>query len=165
MIDPLLLKAAWVPLVVVGYGLLRWRLMVATHDFRTRAGCAADRLAADARVDQQTRSALSTLADRAYRPTTPWLLLVCAAIAVFLPRKTSQHPKSLEGDVAGEVAGLQMKLLLAVISTSPLACVLTFGVLVVSLLVRSLDMVVDAVPGITSRIFAKSVRIAYSHPR
>ena len=161
MIDPLLLKAAWVPLVVVGYGLLRWRLMAATHDFRTRAGCEADRLAADARVDQQTRSALSTLADRAYRPTTPWLLLVCAVIAVFLPRKTSQHPKSLEGDVAG----LQMKLLLAVISTSPLACVLIFGVLVVSLLVRSLDMVVDAVPGITSRIFAKSVRIAYSHPR
>ncbi len=165
MIDPLLLTAAWVPVVVVLYGLLRWRLMAATHDFRTRAGCEADRWATDERVDERTRAVLSALADRAYRPTTPWLLLLCAVIAVFLPPQSSHAPRSLGADVAGEVDRLQMKLVLAVISTSPLACVLTFGVLVISLLVRSLDKLVDAVPVIASRILAKSPGNAYSHSR
>ena len=166
MIDPLLLKAAWVPALVILYGLLRWRLMVATHDFRTRVGCEADRWADDECLDGRTRAALSALADRAYRPTTPWLVLLGLVIAVFLPPRNANALQSLADDVARQVVGLLLKLFLAMISTSPLACVLALIVLVIDLLLRrSVDKVVDAVPVIASRLFAKSAATAYSHSR
>lgn len=166
MIDPLLLKAGWVLALVILYGLLRWRLMVATHDFRARVGCEADRWADDERLDGRTRAVLSDLADRAYRPTTPWLILLGVVIVVFLPPRGTSGLESLDDDIAREIIGLLGKLFLAMISTSPLACVLASFVLLIDLLVlRSVDKVVAAVPVMASRFFAKSAGMAYSHSR
>ncbi len=63
MTEAVLFKIGWVVLVLLGYGLVRWRLMVATHEFRVRAGCDADRWAADPRVPETMRPAIRGLAD------------------------------------------------------------------------------------------------------
>ncbi len=59
-------KIGWVVAALVGYGLVRWRLTHVTHAFRVRAGCDADRWAADCRVPQTRRQALHNLADRSF---------------------------------------------------------------------------------------------------
>lgn len=152
-IDPLLLQAAWVPALVILYGLLRWRLMVATHDFRTRVGCEADRMADDERLDEWTRATLSSLADRAYGPTAPWLIVLGVVIAAILPRTTDAR------QLDDEVASLLLKLFVAVLSTSPIAFALASVVFVLCLVLRSVDMLLAAVPAIASRLFVKPAAV------
>ena len=54
----MLIKLGWVVATAVAYGLLRWRLMAATHGFRVRVGREADLRAGDPRVPEYVRCAL-----------------------------------------------------------------------------------------------------------
>ena len=124
------------------YALLRWRLMWATHEFRVQTGCEADRWARDSRVEPAIRTSLAGLADMAYRPFTPWLVLLGLTVAMLLPRRTierfySNLTISDDPDVAAAVVRLKLKLLLASITASPLACVFAILVLTLGLSVRS----------------------------
>ena len=76
---------------IVGYGLLRCALITATHRFRVRTGIKADRLAADARAGSQTREQLIAMADIAYHPLAPWLVIVGVAVGLFLPRPVGRR--------------------------------------------------------------------------
>ena len=137
MNDPILVKIAWVFGVVIGYGLLRWRLMLATREFQLRAGCEADDWAADSRVAADARRSLTRLADMAYRPFTPWLVLLALTVATVLPpwRPRDSHVSDDAG-VAAEVSRVRLKLVFALVTTSPLACVLAAMVVAVGLLLR-----------------------------
>ena len=137
MTDPVLIKIAIVIGIIFAYGLLRWRLMTATHEFRVHAGCEADRLAEDPRVSPDTQATLKHLADMAYGFFTPWLVLLALIVAMLL---SIWSRPSVEGrdnsEVAGEISLLKLKLFIALITTSPLACILAVLVLALGLLVR-----------------------------
>lgn len=138
MTEPVLFKIACVIGAVIAYGLLRLRMMKATHEFRIRVGCEADRWAEDPRVDPMVRASLTSLADMAYRPVTPWLVLCGLIVAVLLPlHKLPDVRFSDDVEVVSEVVQIKLKLLFALIATSPLACVLAVTVLMIGLLVRS----------------------------
>lgn len=138
-------ESAWIEIgyIVAGvavYALLRWRLMRATHEFRVQTGCEADRWARDSRVEPAIRASLAGLADRVYRPLTPWLVLLGLAVATLPPRRTIKRfhlTVSDDPDVAATVVWLKLKLFFALITTSPLACVLAILVLALGLSVRS----------------------------
>ena len=136
MDDPILSKLVWAFGAVVVYGLLRWRLMVATHEFRIRAGAAAFALGQQADQKQPSRRELAFLAERAYRATTPWLLVLSLLRAVLGPnqrRRSSTH----NAETASVPPELSVRLFWALISTSPLASILALLVLVAALLWRS----------------------------
>ena len=138
MTEPVLIKIACVVGAVIAYGLLRWRLMQATHEFRIRAGCEADRLVEDPRVHPRARASLSGLADLVYRPAAPWILLILLVVAMFLPaRKLRGVRPSDDAETAAKIALLNTKLVFSSITTSPLACVLAIVVLAMGLLARS----------------------------
>lgn len=140
-------ESAWIEIgyIVVGvavYALLRWRLMRATHEFRVQTGCEADRWARDSRVEPAIRTSLAGLADMVYRPFTPWLVLLGLTVAMLLRRRTIERfhnslTISDDPDVAATVVRLKLKLLLASITASPLACVFAILVLTLGLSVRS----------------------------
>lgn len=144
--DPILSKLVWVFGAVVVYGLLRWRLMCATHEFRIRAGvdaCAFSRNVDATRVEGRV---LGFLAERAYRPTTPWLLVLALLGAVL-------RPNSAQRPVPPEVRQLNVRLFWALISTSPLASLLAAFVLAAALLWRSYaEAVSDGITAAMGRV-------------
>ena len=130
------IKIGYIVAWVAVYALVCWCLMWATHEFRVQAGCEADRWARDSRVEPAIRTSLAGLADMVYRLGAPWLVLLILAVAVLLPRRTIErfHSNLTISDdpaVAAMVVRLKLRLLLASITASPLACV--FAVLVVAL--------------------------------
>ena len=138
MTEDVLIRIAWVLAVVLAYGLLRWRVMHVTHGFRVRVACEADRRAEDSRVDPRIRESLALLADAAYRPATPWIILLGLSVAPFLPLGRSHDVRLSDGvEIAAELVKLKLKLLLALITTSPLASILAMLVVIAGLLVRS----------------------------
>lgn len=160
MAEPVLIKIAWVLAVVVVYGLLRWRLMVATHEFRIRAGCEADRLASDPRVSEEMHATLTALADAVYRPATPWIVVTVLAIAVFLPVGTLRKVELPEDtEIAAQIFRLKLRLIFAVVTTSPLACIVAILVLLGGLLFHSS---VNAVTEIVSAAGRASLRTSTS---
>lgn len=139
MVDLILIKLAWVVGIVVAYGLLRWRLMSATHLFRVRVGLEANRMAHDRDVDAADRRKFAWLAERAYRPTTPWLLVVTLLLAVLSPNLTRQlsHDDGTVSASREKVRLTDVRLFWALISTSPLASLLAMLILMAALLWRS----------------------------
>ena len=164
MTEPVLFKIAGVIGAVIVYGLLRLRMMKATHEFRIRVGCEADHWAGDPRVDPLVRASLTGLADMAYRPVAPWLILPGLIVAVVLPlRKIPEIRLSDSAEVASEVVQLKLKLLFALIATSPLACGLAVIVLMISLLVRSSVSAVKDSISVSGDRFFPNTGAGYSH--
>lgn len=142
MTEAVLLKLGYVFAAVIGYGLLRWRIMAATHTFRIQAGCDADRLAADERISADMRNALQGWADRMYRPMTPWLIVFRTLIVIFIPTQwlARAHDAAMSlvpPDARGDVARVNIRLVFAAVTTSPLATVATFLILFLGLVVRA----------------------------
>lgn len=166
MTEPVLIKIAYVLAAVIVYGLLRWRLMLATHEFRVRVACEADRWAEDPRVNPKIRISLAGLADAAYRPATPWLILIGLTVSMCLPlHRTRIRLSDVSDDagVAAQIFQLKLKLLFALITTSPSACVLAMIVLMIGLLVhKSVITIKDSVSAAGDRFFP-SARIENLH--
>ncbi len=154
MTDAVLLKIGYVVVAVFSYGFLRWRLMVTTHDFRVRAGSEAMRWAADDRISADMRNALQGWVDRMYRPMTPWLVVFRALIVVFIPTQWLAHAhaaamSSVPPDARRDVARLNVRLVFAAVTTSPLASFATFLILFLGLVVRaSLEVLWERVAAI-----------------
>lgn len=161
MTEPVLIKLGYIVAGLAIYALLCWRLMRGTHEFRVRAGCEAVRWARDSRVTPAVRTALDGLAGMAYRPFTPWLLLLGLTVAVLLPRRVSERlfgsiEISDDAEVAATVARLKLRLLFALIATSPLACLFAFVVLVIGFLARSsMDALGERLSTVGDRLASK----------
>lgn len=147
--DPILSKLVWIFGAVVFYGLLRWRWMRATHDFRVRTGVAACAYAQDGNTKRAEGEVLAFWAERAYRPTTPWLLVLALLGAVL-------RPKSAQHSAPQEAQQLNVRLFCALISTSPLASLLALVVLAAALLWRSyVEAVRDGITTAMGRVHAR----------
>ena len=147
MTEPMLIATGYVIGAVIAYELLRWLMVAATHRFRLEAGCDADRWAGDSRVDRSVRSVLAALADTAYRPAAPWRMLlllnvsllsmiagvIAGMIRAIFSRLPPPDPAGIADDVevAAQVVRLKLRLIAALISTSPLASILATAVLAV----------------------------------
>ena len=151
-------------IAVLAYGLLAWRLMAATHEFRVRAGRDADRLAQDPRVSGGERATLTRLADAAYGFFTPWVVLLASIAAISLPlREYRRADLAEDAETAEEVARTKSKLVIALISTSPLACALAVVVLAAGLLLRgSVESLARYIAAAGDRVFAGAA--GYSRP-
>ena len=136
MDDLILSKLAWAFGTVVVYGLLRWRLMVATHEFRVRTGAEAYAFGQQADPKQPEGRVLVFWAERAYRPTTPWLLVFSLLVAILRPN-SGRRSSTNNAEAASATQALNVRLFWALISTSPLACILALLVLTAALLWRS----------------------------
>ena len=155
MIDPALVKIVYILVAVITYGLIRLRLMRATHEFRVQVGCEADRWAENPKVEPRMRASLNHLADMAYRPLTPWALLIGLIVAMFLPSgKFGDLRISDDKKVAKKVVELKLTLFFALIAASPLACLLAVVVLAIGLLARSsVSAIRDSVSMASDRFF------------
>lgn len=156
MTEAVLLKIGCVVAILVGYGLLRWRIMVVTHAFRVQVGCDADRWADDERIPHELRHALRRWADRMYRPTTPWVVVLRALLAVLMPyeRLARNHQavmRSIPSEAREEVPRLGVKLVFAAVTTSPIASLATFLILMIGLVARAsveaLGKRIEVIPG------------------
>lgn len=156
MTEAVLFKIGCIVAVLVGYGLIRWRLMHATHGFRVNVGCDADRWAADPRVPEDTRQVLRGWADGMYRPATPWLLVLATLIAVSIPyrrfdRKFEAVTLSLAPEIRKDIGHLNVRLAFAAVTASPLASLAVMLILLVGVLFRaSVDTVrkrIETIPG------------------
>ncbi|MXW91811.1 MAG: hypothetical protein F4114_18105 [Rhodospirillaceae bacterium] len=165
MTEAVLLKIGYIVGAVIVYGLLRWRIMAVTHEFRVRAGCDTDRLVAGGGIPADMQRALQGWADRMYQPTTPWLIVLGMLIAVLMPyqqlgRKYDAMMRSLPSEIREEVARLNVRLVFAAVTTSPLASLATFLILVVGLIVRrsveSLKRQIEALVGAYPLAFARA---------
>ena len=156
MTEAVLFETACVVAVLVGYGLVRWRLMHATHAFRVQAGCDADRWVADPRVPRTMRRALQGLADGMYRPVVPWLVVLGILIAVSMPYRGFNRAVTasfrLDPDIRDDIARLNVRLAFASLATSPLAGLAGMFILLAGLLAgRSVETVgqrIEAVVGV-----------------
>ncbi len=164
MTDAVLLKVGYIVAAVVVYGLLRWRIMKATHEFRVRAGCDADRLAAGEDVPEKMQRALRGWADRMYRPATPWLIVLGMLIAVLIPhrqlgREYDTMLRELRPEIRGEAARLHARIVFAAVTTSPLASLAAVLILLAGLTVwtsvESLERRIEAIAGTYRPTFAK----------
>ena len=151
MVDPILIKLIWAFGAIVAYGLLRWRLMVATHDFRVRTGAKAHMLGQQADPQQPEGRRLVLLAESAYRPMTPWLLAFSLLRAVLLPT-SRRRPATPDAEAATAPQELYVRLFWALISTSPLATILALLILAMALLWRSLEALRDGITAAMGRV-------------
>lgn len=118
--------------VLFFYGLFRWRLMRSTHAIRIKVGREAIRWADNPRIAERTRVSLRKMAEMMYRPVSPWLVVAALTRAAFCPaRRYDANMISKDQETAEQVLHLKLKLILLLITTSPLAC--TVGVLAVLL--------------------------------
>ena len=142
MTEAVLFKLGWVVAAVVAYGLLRWRLMAATHNFRVRAGREADRWAGDNRVPENMQRAMQGIADRMYRPYVPWFVVLGLSVAVLTPTRRFERlfdrmERSMDPAVREEVFRLNARLAFAAVTTSPFAFFVAVVVLLIGLLVKN----------------------------
>ena len=108
--------------VLLLYGLLRRRLMRTTHAFRIQVGRKAMQWSSDSRVKERARKSLETMAQMMYRPISPWLVVVALVVACWPSRAIPKNVISEEKEVAEQVQKLKFDLIVALITTSPLAC-------------------------------------------
>lgn len=134
MTEAVLWKMGYLASAVIAYGLLRWRIMVITHDFRVQAGLDADALSADPRVPKVVGLQLQFWADRIYLPWTPWIVVWRTLVAVLKPIRKSETAES--SAVHKEIFHVGLRLLLSAVSASPIASVVTAIILVVGLKTR-----------------------------
>ena len=138
MTEAVLIKIGWVAAAVLAYGLLRGCLMLATHGFRVRAGREADFWAGDPRVPDHEQRALQGMADRMYRWSTPWLVVVAAVIAMVKPSGSfTAWTRLLDPAIRNDIVRLKARLVFAAVATSPLACLAAGFVLLAGLLARN----------------------------
>ena len=146
-IQNLLLTAA----ALLAYGLFRWRLMRATHDLRVAAGREALRWAASPHVPDRSKASLLTMSERMYQTTAPWLALAAVGGAAFRFSKPPVPDAIPAGErTAQHILRLNLRLILLLITTSPLASAIGVAVVLSGLAFRICVMSRPALTSITT---------------
>lgn len=97
--------------------------MRSTHAIRIKVGREAMRWAENPLISDQARASLRKMAELMYQPVAPWLVVAALVGAAFYPAKRfDPNMISKDQETAEQVLGLKLKLILLLITTSPLAC-------------------------------------------
>ena len=123
MFEQILLVVIQTFLAGLLYGLLRWRVMRSTHAFRIEVAREAKYWVSDPRITERARKSLTTMLEMMYRSTAPWLVVIALVWAAFCPSKSvAKSILSEDGEIAEKVLWVKLRLIFALITTSPAAC-------------------------------------------
>lgn len=152
---------------IIVYRLFRRRLLVTTHGYRIRVGSEAIRWSSDLRVTEEVRASLLSMANAMYHPIVPWIIAVAWIVAVIPFRSFRRAVLSDDANIAEQVLRVRFQLVLAMITTSPLACIIGLIALVMGLLLRSSVSVVmetmSAAGGASFQKFHSFRRVSAHH--
>lgn len=161
MIEPVAIKLIWVGVAVVAYGLLRWRWLIATQDVVIGVVQDAERWCRSAGASATAKGRVERFASAAYRPLATWriALLVSLGVVVAVLRRLRKHTVPARTDATDEEALMSVRLLAAVLMTSPIALVLVAVVFLVGLLFHgSAKAVLALIPEAT--IFGRTSQLS-----
>ena len=129
--------------LIIVYRLLRWRMLIATHEERVNVGAEAIRLAFDPRLNREASHSLIRMTSLMYHSIAPWIFAITMAICVVLPLRVSRQTSAYEDvEFEKQTRRVRFHLLLAVLSASPIAFAIGMLALSLSMLVhRSFSMV------------------------
>ena len=127
---------------IVVYRLLRRRLLITTHEYRIRVGNEAVHWSSDSRVTDEVRASLNLMANAMYQPLVPWVIAIALIVAVLPIPSFRRVVISDNAEVARQVLRVKLQLVLALITASPLACIIGLVALVLGFLLRSSASVV-----------------------
>ena len=154
MIDPVLMKLIWAGIVLAAYGLFRWRWLVATQEVVIGAVRDAERWGRSPRASAPVKDAVEHLANAAYRPVATWGIAVGVSLGVVLAvirELRGKHAAPAQTDTASEEALVAVRLLAAVLITSPIALLLAIVVFCLGLLfLGSAKAVLGLIPEATA---------------
>ena len=138
MIDPTLTKLLFlIPAVLATYGLLRWRLMRATQNFRVSSACEAIDLLDRHDLPAVARKVLEAQIQWAFDGTLPWKILMGAIYFAATParfRRWKNRPVFPSPELESRYFLVSGKLGAANLATSPIAALLLGVLLVIYLL-------------------------------
>ena len=153
MIDPVVIKLIWVGAALVAYGLFRWRWLVATEDFVISAVQDAERWGQSPGTSAFAKDLVERFSNAAYRPFATWciaLFVSCGVVVAVIRDLRRKHSASAQDDAADEEARMTFRLLVAVLTTSPIALVLVVVVFCLGLLFQgSAKAVLGLIPEAT----------------
>ncbi|MDE0193687.1 MAG: hypothetical protein OXQ90_20240 [Gammaproteobacteria bacterium] len=152
MIEPVVVKLIWVGAILLTYGLFRWRWLVAMQDFVISAMQDAERAAQSTTTSAFAKDLVERFSNAAYRPWATWRIavLVSCGMIVAVIRNLHRSSPPAQDDAADDEALMTFRLLVAVLTTSPIALALVFVVLCLGLLLRgSVRAVLGLIPEAT----------------
>ena len=129
--------------VIVIYGLLRQRIIYATHDFRVNVGKEAILMSKNNGVDRETQNGLKVLVYAAYRPMTPWILLLGLIPGLVSWRRAQKQTHTSDPIIAKDIMWLRARLFFALITTSPLATFFSLCVMLFALIMQKSVVAVE----------------------
>lgn len=158
MFEQILLVAIQTFLAGLLYGLLRWRVMRSTHAFRIEAAREAKYWMSDPRITERARKSLATMVEMMYRSTAPWLVVIALAWAAFCPsRSVAGNILSEDSGIAEKVLWVKLRLIFALITTSPAACAVGAIFVILDLaLRRSLRVLYEVISAAGDPVFMVS---------
>ena len=126
-----------ISIAVIIYRLLRWRMLITTHEYRVSVGEEAVRLSFDSRVTESARKSLALMAKAMYHPAIPWVIAIAMIIAAIPFRSFQRAVVSEDAEVSDRVQKVRFQLVLALISASPVAYAIGMIALLAGILFRS----------------------------
>ncbi|MDE0040355.1 MAG: hypothetical protein OXU77_22745 [Gammaproteobacteria bacterium] len=152
MIEPVAVKLIWAGAILAAYGLFRWRWLVAMQDFVISAVEDAERWAQSTTTSAFAKDLVERFSNAAYRPSATWriALLVSCGVVFAVVRNLHRNSPPAQDEAAEEEARMTFRLLVAVLTTSPIALVLVFVVFCFGLLLQgSVRAVLGLIPEAT----------------
>lgn len=148
MIEPVAAKLIWVGAVLVAYGLFRWRWLVATQGIVLRTVHEAEQWTQLPETSAPAKGLVTRLTKAAYRPFTVWCIAVVVSVAVVVGavRNLSKHG-STDAAASDDEHEVPLRLLVAVLATSPITLLLVAAAFCLGLLFRgSAKTVLELMP-------------------
>ena len=113
--------ALLVSIILIIYRLLRWKILVATHQDRVDVGSDAIHLCFDQRLTENDKNSIIKMTSLMYHSFAPWVFAFTMIICVLLPLRVPKRAAHEDADFEKHVQRVRFQLLLAVLSASPIA--------------------------------------------
>lgn len=151
MIEPVVAKLIWVAAVLAAYGLFRWRWLVATQGIVIRTVREAEQWSQSPGTNAAAKNVVMRLTAAAYRPFAVWCIAVFVSVGVVNGAVRNLRKRAAANTGAVEEEPLvTLRLLVAVLTTSPITLVLVAAAFCLGLLFRgSVKTLLELMPQTT----------------
>ena len=150
MIEPAAMKLIWVGVALLAYGLFRWRWLIAMQEVVANAVHDAEQWGREPGTSAPAKDLIERLTNAAYRPFATWCVAAVVSLGVVLGVVRDLGRKRTapaQADVVDKEAQVTLRLLVAVLATSPIALVLVTALFCLGFLLRgSAKAVIGLIP-------------------
>ena len=137
MIEPVAIKLIWVAALLTAYGLFRWRWLVAMQEVVVSAVYDAEQWSRSAETSASTKNLIERLTNAAYRPFATWGIAIIVAVGLIVGAVRGVRKRMPANTEAMDAeASMTLRLLAAVLTTSPFALALVAVAFCLGLLFR-----------------------------